>query len=246
MEETETNQVRSNEEGAVHEAPQTQETTPSSQQNTVSSQEKNFATLRSAKERAERERDEMMAFIKEQKQKEDLKKKRAQQESYERDEIGLGEDDLVEGKHIKKLYRKLKEQEEQISQYQQQSSQSTAEARLKVQYPDFDKVVSANNIEELKVSYPELAQTLQSSPDLYTQAASAYTLIKKLGIYKEDIYKEDRARAQDNASKPKPMNSISPQQADSPLSHANAFSSGLTEDRIQQLRKMNKEARENY
>jgi hypothetical protein len=52
--------------------------------------------------------------------------------------------------------------------------------------------------------------------------------IKKLGIYTEDTYQADRERAQNNANKPRPLASVSPQQGESALSHANPFAGGLT------------------
>ena len=62
-------------------------------------------------------------------------------------------------------------------------------------------------------------------------------IMKKFGIYREDPHSEDRIRALRNTQKPKPITSVSPQQGDSPLSKANAFANGLTEDLKAQLRK---------
>ena len=62
---------------------------------------------------------------------------------------------------------------------------------------------------------------------------------------KPDNYKTDRELAQKNASKPKPLASVSPQQGDSPLSRANAFANGLTNELKAQLRKEMEEARKN-
>jgi hypothetical protein len=134
--------------------------------------------------------------------------------------------------------RKIKALEQKIQGYQQQSAESTVEAKLKYQYPDFDKIVSADNIRQLSSSYPELAATINSSSDLYSKAVSAYTLIKKLGIAPaEDMYSQEREVAQRNAAKPRPLASVSPQQGDSPLSHANAFANGLTPELRKQLHK---------
>jgi hypothetical protein len=53
----------------------------------------------------------------------------------------------------------------------------------------------------------------------------------------------DKLRAQKNAAKPKPLASVNPQQGDSPLSKANAFANGLTDDLKKQLRKEMEDAR---
>jgi hypothetical protein len=135
--------------------------------------------------------------------------------------------------------------EDQIKQYQQQSQLQTTEARLKAQYPDFDSVVSRENVELLKDRHPEIAYTLQQGQDLYATGVSAYTLIKKLGIQQEQTYEVDKQLAQRNAAKPRPLTSVAPQQGDSPLSRANAFANGLTDELKIQLRKEMAEAMKN-
>jgi hypothetical protein len=213
------------------------------QQPQESSQQLNFRNLREAKERAERERDELLGRFQEQ----ERQRTQAQTQSVQQDDenLDIGQDDIVEGKHLSKVGRKLKRLEEELRSYKQQSTTSVAEARIKAQYPDFDKVVTKDNISSLRELYPELAHTLNSSTDLYNTASSAYTLIKKFGIYQEDIYMADRARAQANAAKPKPLAAVTPQQGDSPLSHANAFANGLTDDLRKNLLKEMHEAMKN-
>jgi len=201
---------------------------------------KNMRALREKSERAERERDAALHQLKEIEA-----QKAANQAPVEDDEINIGPDDLAEGKHLSQVSRKIKKLEEQIKGYQQQTTAVSIEAKLKSAYPDFDTVVSKDNIDALKESYPEIAQSLSESQDIYSKAVSAYTLIKKLGIHVEDLYSADRAMAQKNATKPKPLASVSPQQGDSPLSRANAFANGLTEELKVQLRKEMEEARRN-
>jgi hypothetical protein len=195
-----------------------------------------FRALREKTERLERERNEAVA--------------RAQQLEQERskvveedEEFHLGADDLAEGKHLSKVQKKIKRLEDQLQQYEQKNLSTSTELRLKNQYPDFDAVVSPDNIERLKLQYPEIAQTLHSSHDLYSTAVSAYTIIKRLGIHQEDAYANERAIAQKNAAKPRPLASVSAQQGDSPLSHANAFANGLTPELQKQLHREMMEAR---
>ncbi len=141
--------------------------------------------------------------------------------------FSVDEDSLVEGKHLTKVDKKIQRLENQLKQYQQQATLNTAEAKLKSQYPDFDHVVSSENLANLKAAYPEIAHTINSSNDLYSKAVSAYTMIKKLGISEPvDEYKADKEVARKNAAKPRPMASISPQQGESPLTKANAFATG--------------------
>lgn len=193
--------------------------------------------LREKAQKAEKERDEAIRYAKEIEA-----RTKASPEIPEEDySVNVEEDSLVEGKHLSKVNKHIKKLEEQLKSYQQQTAMNATESKLKSQYPDFDTVVCKENLESLRYAYPEIANTINSSTDLYSKAVSAYTMIKKLGITNEDIYAEDKALAQKNASKPKPLASVSPQQGDSPLSKANAFANGkITDDLKKQLwREMN-------
>lgn len=193
-----------------------------------------FKTIKQLKEKAEKERDEALRRLQE------VEASRSQ--PVEDLDINLGNDELAEGKHLNKVDRKIKKLEDTIKQYQQQSAVALVEAKLKIQYPDIESVVSKENIEILSMQHPEIAATINSSSDLYSKAVTAYTLIKKLGIQPEDHYQSDRLRAQTNAAKPRPLTSVNPQQGDSPLSHANAFANGLTDELKAQLLKEMKNA----
>lgn len=216
-----------------------QETQVVEEKKVESNKEQNLRILRERAEKLERERDEALKYI------QNLQKpqQQAQPEQEESEELNINENDLVEGKHLAKFAKKYKKLEQQLKQYQQQTSATVTETKLKAQFPDFDKVVSPENIELLKAGYPEIAQTLNSSSDLYNKAVSAYTMIKKLGIVSE--LQTEKEIIQKNMSKPKPLASISPQQGDTALSRANAFANGLTDDLKAQLRKEMEDARKN-
>lgn len=188
---------------------------------------KNMAALRQKAEQAERERDEAL--------------KRLQERDQETEEVTLGEDDIAEGKHLKKLqknyHKEIRQLKDELNSYRKQSVEVATEAKLKATYTDFDSVVTADHLTTLKESYPELDATIRSAPDLYSQAVTAYTMIKKLGIAADTQYAGDREKAQTNAYKPRPATSISPQQGDNPLTRANAFADGLTDQLKEQLRK---------
>jgi hypothetical protein len=215
----------------------------------VSSAE-SFKQLKEAKEReaneryrAERERDDLARKYRELEAK--MQKPETKETPDEDYSININPDDLVEGKHLSKVDKKIQALEKQLKQYEQQTTINTIQSRLKIQFPDFDSVVSPSNIESLKNNYPELAQTLNSSTDLYATAVSAYTMMKKLGIAQSPEQKADIERVQRNAAKPRPLASVSPQQGDSPLSKANAFANGLTDELKEQLRKEMFTARSN-
>ena len=71
-------------------------------------------------------------------------------------------------------------------------------------------------------------------------------MVKKLGISEQVMVdNQGKATAQRNAAKPRPTASISPQQGETPLSRANAFANGLTEEMKKQLYKEMLEAASN-
>jgi len=193
-------------------------------------QEKNFAELRQAKDNAERERDAYFKKLQEIDQRQAAAKEAAPPKPE------LGDDDLAEGRHIKELKKEIKE-------YKQQMNRTTVETRIKSNFPDFDSVVTTNTVEKLNMAYPELAATLKASGDLYNTAASAYTMIKKLGLYDGRDHESNRETVHKNSTKPRPLSSVSPQQGESPLSHANAFAHGLTPELKKKLAKEVADAR---
>lgn len=160
-------------------------------------------------------------------------------------EISLDPEDFVNAKHLNKYDKKIAILQEELQQYKQQSNLTTVDAQVRARYPDFEKIVSKDNIDMLKQEYPEIAATINANPDLYSKAVAAYTMIKKLDINTEDIYLDDKIKIQRNQAKPKPSNSIAPTKGDSPLSKANGFATGLTDDVRKALWKEMQEAKRN-
>jgi hypothetical protein len=208
-------------------------------------QQLNFRQLREKAERLERERDEAIRLVQEQEYRRTFSAQAPQQQAaaVEEEDFQLKTDDLVEGKHLSKVSQKIKRLEDQLKQYQNQSQEQIIETRIKSQYPDFERIVNKDNIESLRLQYPELAQTINSSTDLYSKAISAYTIIKKMGIAVDESYMQDKIIAQKNATKPRVTASVSPQTGETPLSKANAFANGLTPELQRTLRKEMEDAR---
>jgi len=196
-----------------------------------SNADRNFRALREKAERIERENNEMARQIASYQQ-------QSQQRPQEEPEIedNLAPDALIEKRHLSRYDKKLQKLEAQLKAYQEQSITLSAEAQLKAKYNDFDTIVNKDNLEMLKLTYPELAQTIYNNPDLYTKGASAYTIIKQMGIAPGTSTDLDKERAERNLAKPRPVASVAASQGnDSPLQRANAFANGLTEDLKKQL-----------
>lgn len=198
-----------------------------------------FRALRDKAERIERERDEAVYRLQQ------LESQRQQQSEPQEEDYNLGPDDIAEGKHLYKVSKEVKELKKIIKQQSQDFHQQNTQLKIKSQFPDFDKVVSKQNVEILSQQYPEVANMLSKSEDLYSVGVSAYTLIKQFGIHQEDIYERDRIMAQKNAAKPRPLASVNPQQGNSPMSRVNEFENGLTEELKVRLNKEMIEAMKN-
>ena len=192
---------------------------------------KHFKTLKAEKDQAQRERDELMHMLQEERSRHQMAPKE--------DDFGIDENNFAEGKDLKKIAKEMREIKQELAQYKQKSTIQVTEARLMSEYPDFQNVFSEENIELLREEHPEIAETiLNSQADPYKVAKSAYKMIKKLGIHVEDTSASKRATVQTNLAKPRPAASISPRQSgSSPLTQANEYGSDdLTEARLAQLR----------
>ncbi len=199
-----------------------------------------FRSVREAKEKAERERDVWMNQVLELQSKVKTQEPIKYEEPVDTD-FAIDEDALVEGKYVKKVVNEIKALKKQLESFQQQTSQTSVEAKIKANYPDFESVVSKENVDLLNEQYPEIAQSLKDTRDIYAKASAAYTVMKKFGIgqlAQDNIVKQaEKVKAVLNTQKPRPLTSISPQQGDTPLSKANAFANGLTKDLQAQLLK---------
>lgn len=182
-------------------------------------QESNFNKLRREKERAEQERAELARRLQE------IESRLPKVASLPEESTHLKDDDIPEGRQVKGYVdKRYAEIDSRLRQYEERSAQ----AALKSNFPDLDKVVTDDNLRALRDMDPDLAESILANPNPYSQYAAAYRQIKLHGIYQEDTYSLERDRAQKNAAKPRPLASVSPQQSESPLSHVNAFSNGLT------------------
>lgn len=219
MEHENNDQLEQNTQEVQEEVEETQE--QSTQASSPTPQE-SFRQLREKAERAERERDEMRQALQQV-----YMNQQKQAQPQEEDDPS----ELIERRHLKRYDSEL----ERVRKELQYTRQTISEQRLKAAYPDFDKVVNEKTINQFREKNPGLAASLAATEDLYEKGSAVYSLIKNMGIYQEDNYGPDRQRAEQNANKPKPTNAVSPQRGESPLSHANAFAQGLTDDLKQKL-----------
>lgn len=211
---------------------------------TETPQQMNFRMIRERAERAERERDDAMRYAM-QFQQPKQQAQAAPEDDYS--DIGLDDDGLAEGKHLKKMMKEMREIKKELHTYKAKAIEDTTIIKLKTQFNDYDKVMTSENLSRLEQANPELAEMIMNTPDRYKQSKLAYDMVKQYGIYsdapKAPTYDNEKAIAQKNSAKPRPLASVSPQQGDSPLSKANAFANGnLSKDMKEQYRREMAEA----
>lgn len=202
------------------------------------SSKENLSYLRQKAEKLAAERDALHKEL--QQYKSHTAPQEVKEPSKKDEPVAIGDDELVEGKHLSKVSDKIRRLEEQVKQYEQKNNEFTVESRLKSNYPDYFQIVSQENVAKLREYDPDIADAIYHTPDLYKKAALTYKMIKQYGIVQEDKFLKEKRIAKENAAKPKSLNSISPQTGNNPLSRANAFADGLTPElKTQLLKEMN-------
>lgn len=169
---------------------------------------------------------------------EELKQLREQQIRSSEEE--LGEEDLVEGKHLKKGLSEIREM-------LRQKDLEAVPDKLRNRFEDFDQVVNQENLEKLKDTEPELYLTLRSGngeklegAELFTKGIAAYKTLKSMGYAPENKdYMKQKEQAHSNHHKPLSTQAIKGAGA---LHEANVFANGLTPDLKKKLQKEMAEA----
>ena len=200
-----------------------------------------FKQLREKADRAEREAQRLGRERDEIARKYEEYNSKANPLPQEEEESSIRPDELVEGKHLSRYEKKIKKLEQQLQDHTRKTQAMTAESRIRSEFPDYDKVVTEETLYILRSQFPELASSIAANPDLYSQAKAAHQAIAKLGLAQTDTSLEQTLIAK-NTAKPRPLASIAPSQGDSPLTRANAFANGLTDELKAQLYKEAKDA----
>lgn len=167
---------------------------------TESNKEYNFRMLRERAERAERDKEELTRFI----QQQNNQKIDSQDEDF-----GVEDEDFVSGKSYKKSLKEIKKQlaesQRSLNEFRTQTSEEVAKARLTQEYPNFNKVVTAENIKKLQAQSPAVYQALLSGSDTYATGKAAYEVLEKFNIGRYDL--EDK-KILENQLKPKAAASV--------------------------------------
>ena len=194
------------------------------QQQEQAQQQENMRSLREAKQEAERERNELLRRL------EAIERNQRPAEPEEDLSINIAPDDISTGAHLLKVdkrFKKIEQQyEERLRKVEERATQVAAEAQLRSQYPDIDKVINPDTVRAFNEAEPELAEAIGSYTDFYRRPVAAYKAIKRSGIISSPEEIQAQRQLAVNAQKPRSTSSLSPQRADSPLDQANMYANG--------------------
>ncbi len=234
-------------EASEHLYPAAQETAAEKQQDTPqeSPKDTSMRILRERAEAAERRSLELERMVQMNMSQQSQSNNKMQID--DEDDFDINDDTYIEGKHLKKYVRNLKQElkntKKQFEEYNQQNSMHQAEMRLKTQFNDFESVVSKENLERLQQQKPALYRTILANSDIYDKGYVAYELIKNSGIL-TDQYQELDRKVEENRSKPRSAANAAPQSGDTPLARVGDYDRRiLTDERKDQLRKQVEEAK---
>lgn len=134
----------------------------------------------------------------------------------EEENWGINDEDLAEGKHIKELKKELKTLRREL----QSKEMETVQERVNLRFPDYNSVVTQENIDILREKKPYLAKALSRFDNQYELAVEAYDLIKTYVVGQEPSMSLEAKKAQENSMKPRSVQAVS---KTSSLAEANQF-----------------------
>jgi hypothetical protein len=233
--------------GAEHFYPEQEQAVQAKPAQQEGQKEANMRILRERAENAERRSAELERMV--QMNMSQQQSNKIQIDDGDDDDFGVSDDTYIEGKHLKKYVKNLKQElkntRKQFEEYNQQNALNNAEMRLKTQFNDFDSVVTKENLEKLNQQKPALYRTILANADVYDKGYAAYEFIKNSGIV-ADQYQEIDRRVEENRSRPRSAANAAPQSGDTPLTRVGDYDRRiLTEERKDLLRRQVEEAKRN-
>lgn len=173
----------------------------------------------------------------------ELARMRAGPQTDDEDIAKLADDDIITVKQHKQMSARIAKQV--AMDVMKEREAATLDERIKNKFPDFDNVVTKENIEIFQQNEPELAKSLKAlADDPYSQAAAAYKLLKKHGMGVTAEVEKNKQKAEENSKKPVSVQSVAKQP--SAVGNAHAFENGLTPELKKQLWSEMQEAAKRY
>lgn len=112
------------------------------------------------------------------------------------------EDERIE----KKIQNAIALRDAAAEKARQQREQQEYPKKLADSYPDFNNIITAENLDYLEYHYPEISRPLKRLQDDFNKWEDIYKAVKRL-VPNSSSYKKEAAKAHENFNKPKSMSS---------------------------------------
>jgi hypothetical protein len=154
------------------------------------------------------------------------------------EDYSLADDTLIEGKHLKQYSKELKSIKQELEYARTETRNMALRAQLIAEHPDYERVVNAENLKALELTYPHFAKAINVN-DPYNAGKACYDLIKQFGIDAEETNKTEITKAliKQNMAKPKVAAQVAGTKAptQSPMGRASEFYEGPLTDEMKKI-----------
>lgn len=200
--------------------------------------QQNFKALKAEAARLARERDEAQALIRQYELEKKSRQLNVPAPAVQEEDYSLSDDTLIEGKHLKQYTKELKSIKQELEYARTETRNMALRAQLIAEHPDYERVVNAENLKALELTYPHLAKAINVN-DPYNAGKACYDLIKQFGIDAEETNKTEITKAliKQNMAKPKVAAQVAGTKAptQSPMGRASEFYEGPLTDEMKKI-----------
>ena len=192
-------------------------------------QARNFRELKAAAERERKEKEQLAKRVAEM---ERLLQNQQQKQADEPDEdIGIDDNDLLEGRHVKPLAKEVRQAKREAQKLRAEVEGMKLEREILSELPDFYSVVTKEAVEAYALMDPVSAKMIASHPDIKMQSVAIYGAIKKSDIHNMHKYDTQKELVKQNLGKPKPVPEVAQHGGTSALARGlENYSGDLTDE----------------
>lgn len=121
-------------------------------------------------------------------------------------EYGYQQEESEDERIEKKVQAAIAQREAAADRARQEREQQEYPTRLTQSYPDFNNVISSENLDYLEYHYPEVARPLKRQQDGFEKWSDIYHAVRKF-VPNATTARKEAAKAEANYAKPKSMSS---------------------------------------
>jgi hypothetical protein len=140
--------------------------------------QQSFKALKAEAARIAKERDEYQALLRQYEQEKKARQVPMPVQQVQDEDYSVSDDAIVEGKHLKQYTKELRSIKQELENARQETRTMALRSQLIAEHPDYERVVNAENLKALELTYPHLAKAINVN-DPYNAGKACYDLIKQ-------------------------------------------------------------------